>query len=83
LGVDLADWAPLAADWPSFWGVFPGFLPSLVGVLGALACCLPAAGEGAIVSELRVVVLLEEVVLDEDPRLVTGDCFLSGVGGKE
>jgi len=34
-------------------------------------------------SELRVVVLLEEVVLDEDPRLPTGDDFLSGVGGKE
>jgi hypothetical protein len=30
-----------------------------------------------------VVVLLEEVVLDEDPRLATGDVFLSGVGGKE
>jgi hypothetical protein len=29
------------------------------------------------------VVLLVEVVLDEDPRLVTGDVFLSGVGGKE
>lgn len=64
--------------------MFPGFLPSLVGVLGALlAACLPAAGEGAMLSELRVVVLLVEVVLDEDPRLVTGDVFLSGVGGKE
>jgi hypothetical protein len=34
-------------------------------------------------SEFWVVVLLEEVVLDDDPRLATGDVFLSGVGGKE
>jgi hypothetical protein len=53
-----------------------------VGVLGAEACCLPAAGEGAMLSEF-LVVWLEEVVLDEDPRLFTGDVFLSGVGGKE
>ena len=57
-----------------------GFLPDFVGVEGALAGVLPAAGEGAILLEVRAVCGVG--VFDLDLELSGGE-FRSGVGGKE
>lgn len=57
-----------------------GFLPDLVGVIGGFPGVLPAAGEGAILLEVRAVCGVG--VLDLDFELSGGE-FRSGVGGKE
>ena len=62
LGVLVADWAVFLGvsaalcDWPSFdVALDAGFLPGFVGVLGVLEAPLPAAGDGAILLEVRAV----------------------------
>jgi hypothetical protein len=57
-----------------------GFLPDFVGVDGALAGVLPAAGDGAIL--LEVCPVLGEVCFDDAFELSGGEAR-SGVGGKE
>ena len=43
-------------DWPSLEPALDaGFLPAFVGVVGALAGVLPAAGEGAMLLDVRAV----------------------------
>lgn len=66
-------------DWPNFevW-LEVGFLPALVGVFGVPLGVLPAAGDGAILCDVRAV--LGVVVLDV--RLGEGEVRF-GVGGKE
>ena len=82
-GVLVADLAaPLGesaalVDWPNLevW-LEAGFLPALVGVLGPLEGALPAAGEGAMLCDVRAVFGVVDV--DAVPGEVR-----SGVGGKE
>ena len=75
LGESAALW-----DWPSFEvALEDGLRPALVGVLGALGV-LPAAGEGAMLLDVRAV--CGEGVRDVEPAPPGGEDRF-GVGGKE
>lgn len=73
--------SPTLDDLPSFEvELDAGLLPDFVGVVGAFAGVLPAAGDGAILLEVRAV--LGEVCFDDAFELSGGQAR-SGVGGKE
>lgn len=74
-GVFVADWLAVLGesadfeDWPSFGAALDaGFLPSFVGVLGGSALPLPAAGDGAMLLDVRPVCGEEEGCLGVDFR---------------
>lgn len=78
LGAPLGESAALV-DCPSFdVELEAGFLPALVGVLGVPLAALPAAGDGAMLFDVRAVFGVVEL----DDLLGEGEVRL-GVGGKE
>jgi len=76
LGESVADFAPalgesvVLCDLPSFdVALDAGFLPDLVGVVGDFAGVLPAAGDGAMLLEVRAV--CGDGVLEDDGEVLS------------
>ena len=87
LAVSVADFVEVSSESPALEArpsfdveLEAGFLPDFVGVVGAFAGVLPAAGDGAMLLDVRAV--LGEVDLDDAFELSGGEA-LSGVGGNE